>query len=54
MRLASRGLREHEGRIEAIADAEERRATRRRGLLVNVQSALVALAVTALAWLLPR
>jgi hypothetical protein len=54
VRLASRGRREVEGRTEAIADAAERAALRRRGAAIAAKAALVAAALTALAWVLPR
>ena len=53
MRLGSRGLREVDGRVERIEDDAERRAVRRRALVVTVQALAIAVVVTAIAWLVP-
>ena len=54
MRLASRGLRETEGRTAAIDDADVRRALRRRAGVIIAQSVMIAAAVTVAVWTFAR
>ena len=54
MRLASRGQREIDGRVERIEDDELRHALRRRANVIVAQSLMIAVAVTIAAWLLAR
>ena len=46
MRLASRGQREIEGRVERVEDDALRRALRRRAGVIVAQSVMIAAAVT--------
>jgi hypothetical protein len=54
VRLASRGQREIDGRVERIEDDELRHALRRRANVIVAQSLMIAVAVTIAAWLLAR
>jgi len=46
VRLASRGQREIDGRVERIEDDELRHALRRRANVIVAQSLMIAVAVT--------
>ena len=54
MRLASRGQREIEGRVERVDDDDLRRALRRRAGVIVTQSLMIAAAATIAVWLLAR
>ena len=54
MRLASRGQREIDGRVERVDDDDLRRALRRRAGVIVTQSLMIGLAVTIAARALAR
>ena len=54
MRLASRGQREIDGRVERVDDAALRRALRRRAGVIVAQSVMIAAAVAIAVWVVAR
>ena len=54
MRLASRGQREIDGRIEQVDDDDLGRALRRRAGVIVTQSLMIAAAATIAVWLVAR